>query len=211
VKSNESEQNTPRTVFSSQVRRARKARGWTQQALVDRLAEIGYTDQQGVPRIARATLAKIEDGNSTRSNASLEDVLALAAALDVSPMHLLAPHDDREALRVTDGLPPVPASLARRWIRGEAHLRFLLGIGNSREDLQSFLAAMPESEFRVSAAAMGLNKNQIAEAMSGIRSGTPPWPGGRPLEPDEAERQTQIETLERLLAHLKKEGSDDAN
>src|SRR4051812_39195075 len=119
----------PRQVFATRVEEARERRRWTQQQLVDRLVEIGYTKDDGKPRLDRSTIAKIEDDSdsNTRSNASLEDVLALAAALDCSPMHLLTPRYDAENVQVARNL-VAPAPDLGHWIAGEVEpLRVKLG------------------------------------------------------------------------------------
>ncbi|WP_345037393.1 helix-turn-helix transcriptional regulator [Georgenia daeguensis] len=67
----------------------REAAGLTQRVLATELAELGYP-------LPASTVAKVENG--TR-RASLDDVVALAAALDVSPLRLMLPpeRDDSES------------------------------------------------------------------------------------------------------------------
>jgi transcriptional regulator with XRE-family HTH domain len=103
-----SEHDRPAQVFARRVRAARESRGWTQAQLADRLREIGY------PK-SRETLTKLEGGRYR--GVSLDDAFAIAAALGVAPVHLLVPLDDEAALEVVAGV-PVPAPLARAWIRG---------------------------------------------------------------------------------------------
>ena len=202
---NESEQRTPRQVFSSQVREARQGRGWSQQRLADRLEEIGY------PGISRATVAKIEDGSSTRANAPLEDVLAITAALDSSPVHLIFPRDD-SSVQIARNLPPVPAKIGRMWMHGAGHLRFLLGAGNNADDAAAFIRQMPEEEFAMGARAMGLTDEQIEDFAWGVRAKQPPWPGGRPLTERQAVLLQRRDALERELEAVKKSlGEEDDN
>lgn len=70
-----------RVVFAQRLREARDARRWTQQQLADAVAAIGA-------RLDRTTIAKLEKG---QREAHVKELVSLAAALDVSPMHLLLP------------------------------------------------------------------------------------------------------------------------
>lgn len=167
----ESEYLIPRRVFAARVREARRRRGWKQKDLSNRLDEIGY-------QLGRATIAKIEDPTRTRADASLEDVLAIAAALDVAPVHLLAPLEDEAVVRITDGLPPASAEIVRDWIRGMAPLRVLVGLPQSVDDVAAFLSQVPEPEFRHVAEVMGLSDNQTDDLLSAVRTreDPDPWP-----------------------------------
>jgi transcriptional regulator with XRE-family HTH domain len=164
-------------VFARRVREARKRRGWSQAQLADRLAEIGYTG------IGRATVAKIEDATSTRSNASLEDVLAIAAALDCSPLHLIVPLEDDELLQITAGLPPAQAVLIRDWVRSVliAPLRIVLGVAEQNvDDVAAFMSQLPEPWLRLAAEAMQLTEDQTEDTLWNLSTGENPWPTGRP-------------------------------
>jgi transcriptional regulator with XRE-family HTH domain len=68
-------------VFSSRLREARDARRWTQQELSARLAELGAP-------MDRTTIAKLEKG---QRQARVEELVAIAVALDVSPLYLILP------------------------------------------------------------------------------------------------------------------------
>ena len=74
----------------------------------ERLAELGYG------KISRSILAKIERGNR---RVDIDDVLALAAALDVAPVHLFVPYDRDRMIEITPSV-QVPAHLVRRWVHG---------------------------------------------------------------------------------------------
>jgi transcriptional regulator with XRE-family HTH domain len=101
------------------VREARKRRGWTQEVLAARCAEVG------APHITAAVLYGIEHGRATPGGgkrykqASAADVLALALALDISPVHLLVPFEGDLELTPTR---TVAADQARMWVRGQAPL-----------------------------------------------------------------------------------------
>lgn len=74
---------TPSQVIGTQVRALRRKRDWSQTMLAERLAELGLPGwrQSKITRIERGQLARLP----------IEDVFELAAALDVSPLYLLAP------------------------------------------------------------------------------------------------------------------------
>lgn len=72
---------TVHEAFAIRLRQAREARGWTQEQLSDLVKEAG------VP-LERVTIARLEKG---RRKASIGELVALAACLDVSPLYLLAP------------------------------------------------------------------------------------------------------------------------
>lgn len=121
---------TASQVFGAQVRAVRKRLDLTQADLAERLAEIGLP-------IDRATVAKIE-GGGRKSGVSVDVVLAFAAALNVSPLHLFVPRDEDDQLRITSEI-VVGALEARTWVRGFAALP-----GQSR---RIFFSEGPESEF----------------------------------------------------------------
>jgi len=93
-------------VFGLRVRAARQQLGWTQQQLIDRLAE------HEVP-MDRSTLVKLERGQGAPP--PLDKVFGLAAALDVSPRNLILPLEDEQPVAVTPKR-VVPAWLARGWV-----------------------------------------------------------------------------------------------
>ena len=70
-------------------------------------------------KLDRAAISKIE--NKTRG-VSLDEALLLAAALDVAPVHLFISLDDEDLIQVAPGLEPVPADVARDWVRGRQPL-----------------------------------------------------------------------------------------
>ncbi|MFJ3617689.1 helix-turn-helix domain-containing protein [Streptomyces iakyrus] len=88
---------TGRTVAAN-VKRLRESRGLTLRALSAALKE------RGRPLSADA-INKIEngDGNEPRGirRVDVDDLMALAVALDVSPLALLLPHDARETTEIT--------------------------------------------------------------------------------------------------------------
>jgi transcriptional regulator with XRE-family HTH domain len=114
------EHQRPGQVFAARVKEARQENGWTQQQLVDRLAELGY-------RISRPTLLRIEGGGTRSEKATLQELLALAAALGVHPLDLLAPSDDAQAVAITPRL-VFAAPLAHEWLQGSLLLPMTAGV-----------------------------------------------------------------------------------
>jgi transcriptional regulator with XRE-family HTH domain len=97
--------------FAKRVREVRERRGWTQQQLADRLRELG------VP-IDRTKVNRVETGARA---VSIDDALAIAAALGVSPSVLFFPLASSEPVRLTPER-VVAAEEGRRWFRGEQPL-----------------------------------------------------------------------------------------
>lgn len=104
-------------VFRLRMREIRGKRGWSQADLAKRLVELG------VDHLSRGTLSKIELPDSTRAhNLSLDDALAIAAALGVSPVNMMLPTWHGDQVAITPKL-TVPAGSARAWVRGYWPLR----------------------------------------------------------------------------------------
>lgn len=101
-------------VFAGRLRNARKARGWTQQALADAVTELGHP-------INRVTIAKIEDGKTRASNVTIEELLVFAAALDMPPSLLLVPLGTADRVAITPTLSVHPDA-AMQWFEGEEPL-----------------------------------------------------------------------------------------
>lgn len=95
------------------VERIRESRGLTKKELSDRVAELGRT----IPPLG---VSRIEAG--TR-RVDADDLVALAAALNVSPLSLLLPADEGRDpyISLTDRV-AVTLSRAWRWARGESAL-----------------------------------------------------------------------------------------
>jgi transcriptional regulator with XRE-family HTH domain len=97
----------PSAFCAERVRWARKARGWSQRQLAVRLAELGR------PEITRNAIARLETG--ARESVTLEELLALAAALGVAPLNLMSPLREGERLAVVEGV-QLDARDARNWV-----------------------------------------------------------------------------------------------
>ena len=75
----------PETVFAKQLRATRKDRGLTQTALAELMREAGY------PTMSKDAIGRIEAGTQ---RVPLDEALAFAQLLNVSPAHLLSPSGD---------------------------------------------------------------------------------------------------------------------
>lgn len=95
--------------FRRQLRETRKSAGLSQAALAEKVARLGGALQT-------TAITRIERGDR---DVSLEDVLLLAAALDVSPLYLIVPREGGVMARLAPrGRSYSPIHL-REWIRGQ--------------------------------------------------------------------------------------------
>jgi transcriptional regulator with XRE-family HTH domain len=120
---------TPEFVFGRRVSEARKTALLTQAALAERLKKLGRP-------ISRAKLAKIETGEQT---VRLDDVFAIAEALELPPVYLLAPRDDERDIEITATVTITPAEM-RAWARGYPR--------QGHDNLEHLLAQLPRDEAR---------------------------------------------------------------
>ena len=104
---------TPGDVARLMIRELRARRGWTQTQLADRLARAGYP-------LGQTDLSRIESG---RRRLSVDDLVAISAALNVSPARILdgSRLEPQPPVRVTSTV-TVPLSRFRSWIRGTTPL-----------------------------------------------------------------------------------------
>lgn len=93
-------------VVKQRVREVRERRGWTQRQLVDRLKELGV-------KLDPASLARIETGKRA---VKVQELVELAAALEVSPLQLMLPTVGSHPVDVTPKT-TVTTSEARAWAR----------------------------------------------------------------------------------------------
>lgn len=92
----------PSDVFRRRLREAREARGWTAQQLADAAG------------MYPTVIYKLETGQ--RKAPTLDEVLALALALDVSPDAFVLPTDNSKVALTAQVV--VPADTAREWFAG---------------------------------------------------------------------------------------------
>jgi transcriptional regulator with XRE-family HTH domain len=124
---------TPTETFARRLREARENAKLSQEDLRRRLDEdIGFKKltKSGFKKLSRSAIAQIELG---KRDVSLDEVLAIAAALGVAPIHLIVTFEDERviseesaelgifeptaALKIGDRLSLIPVE-ARKWIRG---------------------------------------------------------------------------------------------
>lgn len=120
----------PADVLAQRVKEVRKRRGLTASELADLMVE------QGV-KWNRSIVANFESGR--RRSVSVEELLALAYVLDVSPIHLLVPLTDGTWYHFTPDR-ATPAGFVREWIRG----RHPLQSTNAR----LFFSEVPDKEWQ---------------------------------------------------------------
>jgi transcriptional regulator with XRE-family HTH domain len=155
-----------------QVLKARKSRGWTQADLAASLADLGFTGWR------QTKVAKIEAGAVAR--VSLDDVLALAAALDVQLAHLLAP--DGAGVAIAPKLALSPPDF-RAWVRGHRPL-------SPEADRNYFFGPLvPEEEWREFVAGVGAAGRAIVGG--GVSITTDTTPVEREASKQESERRRQ--------------------
>jgi transcriptional regulator with XRE-family HTH domain len=116
-------------VVAKRVREVRQKRGLTAAQLAEQMTRVGVPWKRGV-------VAKLESG--LREAVSVEELLALAYVLDVAPVHLLVPFDDKTPYRATPTRVE-PSGAVRDWVRGAWYLE---GV-----DVRGFFSELPPHEF----------------------------------------------------------------
>jgi transcriptional regulator with XRE-family HTH domain len=153
-------------VFRRRLREVRKARGLTREELAERLREIDYV-------LEPLTLYRLEAG---RKRVALDDVVALAYALSVSPLFLLLPYGRAEVVRyagvethaygdtveIAPNLQPFGHYSLRDWLRGEEPL--------PGQDVADFFQQLPPDVLATRIQAAG-----------DVEAGKPTRPGGPAL------------------------------
>lgn len=109
----------PSRVVGQQVRAIREGRRWSQSVLADELEKVGR--RIGQSEIARLERPDPDSGGRPTRAVSVEDLYALALALDVAPIALLIPGGDASALAEVAGSPEKAESI-RAWVIGSRPL-----------------------------------------------------------------------------------------
>lgn len=131
-------------VVAERVKAVRKKRGLTASQLAERCAEVG------TPELTAQALSNIETGRRDKEGrrrryVTVDEVVALALALGVAPVHLLIdPEGDDYQVTPTHA---EPSTAVRAWVRG---FRPLEGT-----DTRMFWAEVPPAEFGVQEDAPG--------------------------------------------------------
>ncbi len=118
-------------IFARRLREMRGHRGMSARVLSERLAAMGVT-------MSRVAITKLENEPKRAATVRLQTVLAISAALNVSPSWMVTPDRQDEDVRIAPGLCQ-PAGAVRLWLRGD----FPLG-GADPED---FFMMMPAAEY----------------------------------------------------------------
>jgi transcriptional regulator with XRE-family HTH domain len=118
---------SPGAIVGRRVSEERKRQGLSQDELATRLAKLGRP-------MDRSNLGRIERGETT---GQLDNVIALALALGVAPIHLMVPREGEERVELTPNR-RLPASEARQWIGGRKLL--------PESDPLAYVAAMSDDE-----------------------------------------------------------------
>jgi transcriptional regulator with XRE-family HTH domain len=132
---------TPSDVVAARVRQVRNKRGMTVADLAARCAGLG------APQLTAQALYKLEGQRESATRrprpVTVDELLALAVALNVAPVHLLVPPDDYETpYRVTATVTEANHRV-RGWARGLFPLRRLPRVGDQRD----FYTEVPPEEF----------------------------------------------------------------
>ena len=114
--------STPSEIIANQVRKRRRQLDITREQLAEKCVDVG------APQLTLAALTNIETGRPDsqgrrRRDVTVEELIALAAALKIHPVDLMVPGDapDDEPYPLTAEL-STPAAVAREWISGRAFL-----------------------------------------------------------------------------------------
>lgn len=99
---------SPQTVLAQRLRRLRERRGWSQEQLASRLADRGLVWQ-------RTTVAKVEAGSR---QVTVDELVAVAFVIGVSPAALVVPPEMLETLAVTPSN-ELDAGMVWHWIAGQ--------------------------------------------------------------------------------------------
>jgi transcriptional regulator with XRE-family HTH domain len=121
------------------VKDARTRHGWTRDDLAAQCAKLGATHLTGTLIYDIESGRRNKDTGKRRRQVSADDVMLLALALDVAPVHLMLPLDDEQQVALTDTIAE-RAQIVRQWARGHHPLK---GI-----DRRMYYTYVPEADLR---------------------------------------------------------------
>lgn len=167
----------PSELVGRSVKRLREANGWSQRDFAERMKALG------IP-LHHATVAKVEKG--TR-RVDLDELLKLAYALNVAPVHLFVPTDEYIDTLQVDVTPEVTVGpyVLRKWIRGELPI--------ADQDQRRYFAFMPNEEW---AKRFGRGADALVGAAEDVRAAI--------REGDRAEAGNAIARLEQELDGIRR-------
>ncbi len=131
---------TPTKAVARRVRQVRNDRGWSAQELAQRCATLGMIS------LDRSTVTNIENGR--RQRVGVDELLVLALALGVAPVHLLVPLSEEWYAIAPEHA--TGTSRVRQWVRGSFPV---VGVPLADDpvaraaDRETYLAQRPEQEW----------------------------------------------------------------
>jgi hypothetical protein len=133
--------STPSDVVAARVREVRVRRDMSTADLAARCAELG------APRLTVQALYKLEGQRDPASrhprSVTVDELLVLALALNVYPVHLLVPPDDDKAPYPVTAAVTEPNVRVRHWIKALDPLRKFPNVG----DVRLLWSEVPDDEF----------------------------------------------------------------
>lgn len=111
---------SPDQAFGERVAAVRRRRGWTAKELARRVVDVEGGDPGSPVDVERARSRTRDIEAAGRRTATIRDLTTYAAALNVSPLALLAPDGRAETIAV--GRYTISAGQARSWFRGNLSL-----------------------------------------------------------------------------------------
>jgi transcriptional regulator with XRE-family HTH domain len=128
---------TPAQTIALRIKEVRRVRGWSAAQLAARCATLG------MPELDRSTVANIENGR--RQRVGVDELLVLALALGVAPLHLLVPLKERFIAIAPDYA--TGSGRARQWIRGNHPIVYADRDPTLRQgDRQTYLSQRPDPD-----------------------------------------------------------------
>ena len=193
----------PSERFGRRLQELRKqTRGWSQQRLADELVKIGWP-------LDRTAIAKIE---KAQRGVSVDDLVALAVALNVSPGWLLAPAEAGEEPAPVVGSVSAPAWTVWDWVDGVHPLPTLSedeGF-NSPEEIHAFRGARPanlrQQEEHSAVQAVKQLFYRVKRVLSHV--GKPPRRGDRGLETTLAAARRAVDGVSAELDEIEEQAHD---
>lgn len=190
----------PERLIAAQLRAIRKRRGLSQEGLADRLALLGVVKHQTV-------IAKIE---ARARGVAVDELVALAVALNVTPLALLLPDSDSpgDMVEITPR-GSAPADQVWAWARGDGPLSLhdsssvgpLQGLAElgSEAMREQYAAELPQTERRLRAQPM---VQQATRVLAAVRRLALELPDGMAPSLIELELQRVRHAVGRLAAEL---------
>jgi transcriptional regulator with XRE-family HTH domain len=158
------------SIAAESIREQRKRKGWSQDRLKERLAELGL-------EMDATNVGRIETGSR---RLKIDDLLVFAVALDVAPVHLLAGSylPTYARVRISSKLETLTPRQVRMWIRGQAPLRWQDRLRFQREVAEDEILAMQDRRrgqvYRLAqelvTATLDDDRNAMADAVDGLNA-----------------------------------------